>query len=273
MKDIVGLLVCSALVVLLVYVAPGYLKHHENHSDSYPAASETETLPSSASPQKQFSPPSQAPAPQEEKPIAWTPEERVRNPKAYCLAKQQELSSLAEKLETGYIQLSQACHHLETEERKSQLLSKRLEEFLEEAKQCYKQAESSGEWPTSVQNEVFTKERLQKKIVESHERLKSLRESSLQIRNKKTTLQQRRQTQFEKLKRIPALRQKMENVLVDLQQEKQLGDEQRLKAVLDGLESALDAMQSDVQSPSLENLTHLSEEEEQEQRIKDILSE
>ena len=267
MGRILVFLACFAIFVFTISFVSDYLSEN---GEQEKAKLQEKRATVSSQPLSPPSPPALPIPPVQKKVIEWTPEKRVKNPMGYCQSKLEELSSLSEMLEGDYIQLRQAYGKVEAEAVKHRQLEKRLVSFLEEAKVNYRQAEETGKWPVVVQGEKFSRERIQEKILESSERIQTLRESLSQTSNRLELLQRKQQQVFEGLKRIVALRRKTEDLISDLRLKKSIEHGDHVKAVLDELEDALSAMRQDAKMLDLKTLATPTDSVEQNEKVKGI---
>ena len=103
----------------------------------------------------------------------WTPENIQKDPEGYLFFAQGEIENTKNTLEAQLIEVAQR------RERASNLLVERAAEFdavsslLQELKDSYRQAETSGAWPVSVGDTAFTESDLRSRIIEAHARAKA----------------------------------------------------------------------------------------------------
>ena len=102
--------------------------------------------------------------------IEWTSENQARHPIEYCQAQLEKLAENADRLDVQAHKYAVAKNQAQRTISESESQLDGIAQFLEEAKQAYRDADASCRWPVTIRGFALSKEKAQEKIVAAAEK-------------------------------------------------------------------------------------------------------
>lgn len=184
----------------------------------------------------------------------WTPENQALHPVEYCQAQLEEVSKYARRLEVQahQVAVAQSAAKRKISEEKGRIGS--LGKFLEEVKSAYRIADATNKWPMTVNGYQISKEKAQKTIVETHQRLQTSQANATSQKNMLRKLENKFAQVVKEQKNLVVLREKIQATISDLQMKKLVDGEKGIGDALNAINDSMSALGEDASEPTLDDL-------------------
>ena len=185
----------------------------------------------------------------------WTAENQALHPVEYCQAQMEELSKVSQQLEVQAHKYAVAKSQVQRAIANAESQVGNFEKFLSEGKKAYREAESTGKWPASVNGYSMTQDKLREKLVEASRRIKPLIESAAKNKTLLKSLERKSNLVAARQREAVELKERLTITISDLKLKKIDEGSDGLKDTLNALNDSLVSLGGDLSDPSLDDLT------------------
>lgn len=203
----------------------------------------------------------------------WTAENQALHPIEYCQAQLDELDKSAARLEVLMHQISVRQSEVKRKMSDCGIESKSLTKFLDDAKKAYRQAESSNQWPVQIRGFLLAKEKAQEKIVEAAVKIRQNKVTLPQQQNLLNALEKKCERIAGEQRKLEQVRKRVQETICDLKTKKTIDGEKGVVEVLDAINDSLGSIGSDIDNPTLRDLSAPTEKETRELLFSEIMAE
>lgn len=184
----------------------------------------------------------------------WTPENQAKFPVEYCQAMLEEVAKDSKHYEvlTHKFLTAKAGVTRNIAENDAQIKS--FGSFLDMAKKAYREADASGVWPVSINGFDLPKEKLQEKIVDAANRIKSLQSGTTTQRANLVKLEKKIARIAEEQRKLVLTKESLQRTLDNLKLKKIVDSEDGIRDSVAAINDALDALGEGAGDVSLEDL-------------------
>lgn len=184
----------------------------------------------------------------------WTPENQALHPIEYCQAQLETLSEYADQLSVQAhkcaVAKNQALRGISDAEAEIACVA----QFLEDAKQAYREAESSGKWPVTIRGFALPREKAQEKIVAAAEKRPVLRGVVARNKGLLASLEKKMLRVNEEQKNVVKIKERIQLTLNDLNLKKVVDGDNGISDALNAINDSLGALGMNYDDPSVEEL-------------------
>lgn len=184
----------------------------------------------------------------------WTAENQALHPVEYCQAQMEELSRVSQQLEVQAHKYAVAKSQVQRAIANAESQVGNFEKFLNEGKKAYREAESTGKWPVSVNGYSMTQDKLREKLVEASRRIKPLIESATKNKTLLKSLERKSNLVATRQREAVELKERLTITISDLKLKKIDEGSDGLKDTLNALNDSLVSLGGDLSDPSLDDL-------------------
>ena len=191
----------------------------------------------------------------------WTPENQRLHPIEYCQAQLTELDNMSKKLDVALYKITLVLTKTERKKDDNEALTLNLQNFLDDAKKKYKDAEATNKWPMELNGFLLSKEKVQEKIIEANRKIQDIKTQLSTAHNQITFLKKKQTSLQNELKQIAVLKDKVQTTINDLNTQKVIEGENGIMNALDSLNDSFKALSVNANEPALEELMAPSQEQ------------
>ena len=184
----------------------------------------------------------------------WTAENQALHPIEYCQAQLEDLVRVSQQLEVQAHKYAVAKSQVQRSIANADSRVSNLEKFIAEGKKAYREAESAGKWPTSVNGYSMTQDKLKEKLVEASRRIKPLKDSAAQDKARLKSLEQKSELVSARQREAVELKERLTITISNLKLKKIDEGSAGLKDTLNALNDSLASLGGNLSDPSLDDL-------------------
>ena len=184
----------------------------------------------------------------------WTAENQALHPIEYCQAQLEDLARVSQQLEVQAHKYAVAKSQVQRSIANADSQVSNFEKFIAEGKTAYREAESTGKWPTSVNGYSMTQDKLKEKLVEASRRIKPLKDSAAKNKTLLKSLARKSELVAARQREAVELKERLTITIGDLKLKKIDEGSDGLKDTLNVLNDSLASLGGDLSDPSLDDL-------------------
>lgn len=184
----------------------------------------------------------------------WTSENQTLHPIEYCQAQLEKLSENARQLDVQAHKYAVARNQAQRTISESEAQLVDIAQFLEEAKQAYRESDASGRWPVTIRGFALSKEKAQEKIVAAAEKRPMLQTAIARNKSLITALEKKSARVIEEQKNIIKTRERIKLVLNDLNMKNVIDGDDSITDVLNAINDSLGALGTSYEDPSIDDM-------------------
>ena len=184
----------------------------------------------------------------------WTAENQALHPIEYCQAQLEDLAQVSQQLEVQAHKYAVAKSQVQRSIANADSQVSNFEKFIAEGKKAYREAESTGKWPTSVNGYSMTQDKLKEKLVEASRRIKPLKDSAAKNKTLLKSLERKSELVAARQREAVELKERLTITIGDLKLKKIDEGSDGLKDTLNALNDSLASLGGDLSDPSLDDL-------------------
>lgn len=184
----------------------------------------------------------------------WTPENQAKFPIEYCQAMLDEIAKDSQHYEVMMHKFLTAKSSVARSIAENDAQLKSYVSFLATAKTSYREADASGVWPVTINGFALSKEKLQEKIVDAANKIKSLELNTTTRKTNLTKLEKKVARITEEQRKLVLTKESLQRTLDNLQLKKVVDSDDGIKDSVAAINDALGALGDGAGEISLEDL-------------------
>lgn len=184
----------------------------------------------------------------------WTPENQAKFPVEYCQAMLEEIAKDAQHYEVLMHKFLTAKSGVTRNIAENDAQLKSYSAFLDLAKKSYREAETSGAWPVTLNGFALSKEKLQEKIVDAASKIKSLDSGTATLKTNLAKLEKKVARLSEEQRKLVQTKESLQRTLDNLQLKKVVDSDDGIRDSVAAINDALGALGDGAGDISLEDL-------------------
>ena len=184
----------------------------------------------------------------------WTPENQAKFPIEYCQAMLEEIDKDSQHYEVLMHKFLTAKSSVTRGISENDAQLKSYGAFLATAKKSYREADASGTWPVTINGFALTKEKLQEKIVDAANKIKSLELNTTTQKTNLTKLEKKVARITEEQRKLVLTKESLKRTLDNLQLKTVVDSDDGIKDSVAAINDALGALGDGAGDISLEDL-------------------
>lgn len=184
----------------------------------------------------------------------WTPENQAKFPIEYCQAMLEEVAKDSKRYEVLMHKFLTAKSGVTRNIAENDAQLKNYGTFLATAKKSYREADASGAWPVTVNGFALSKEKLQEKIVDAANKIKSLELRTATQKTNLTKLEKKVTRLTEEQRKLALTKESLQRTLDNLQLKKVVDSDDGIRDSVAAINDALGALGDGAEDVSLDDL-------------------
>ena len=184
----------------------------------------------------------------------WTPENQAKYPIEYCQAMLEEVAKDANRYEVLMHKFLSAKSSVTRSIAENDAQIKSYGSFLETAKKSYREADSSGGWPVTINGFPLSKEQLQEKIVDAANKVKTFQSRTATNKTNLLKLEKKIVRLSEEQRKLAMTKENLQKTLDNLQLKKIVDSEDGIRDSVAAINDALGALGDGASDVSLEDI-------------------
>lgn len=184
----------------------------------------------------------------------WTPENQAKFPIEYCQAMLEELAKDSQHYEVLMHKFLTAKSSVTRNIAENDAQLKSYGAFLATAKNSYREADASGAWPVTINGFALSKEKMQEKIVDAANKVKSLELNTTTQKTNLTKLEKKIARISEEQRKLAQTKESLRRTLDNLQLKKVVDSDDGIRDSVAAINDALGALGDGAGDISLEDL-------------------
>lgn len=184
----------------------------------------------------------------------WTPENQSKFPVEYCQAMLEEIAKDTQHYEVLMHKFLTAKSGVTRNIAENDAQLRSYGAFLATAKKSYREADASGAWPVTVNGFALSKEKLQEKIVDAANKIKSLELRTATQKTNLTKLEKKVARLTEEQRKLALTKESLQRTLDNLQLKKVVDSDDGIRDSVAAINDALGALDDGTGDISLDDL-------------------
>lgn len=184
----------------------------------------------------------------------WTPENQAKFPVEYCQAMLEEIAKDSQHYEVLMHKFLTAKSSVTRSISENDEQLKSYGAFLATAKKSYREADASGAWPVTINGFALTKEKLQEKIVDAANKIKSFESNTATQKTNLAKLEKKVARIAEEQRKLVLTKESLKRTLDNLQLKKVVDSDDGIRDSVAAINDALGALGDGAGDISLEDL-------------------
>lgn len=203
----------------------------------------------------------------------WTAENQRLHPAEYCAAMLEDLGKKNQQLEVAIHQVTININKFRRQQDENAAKIEKTQDFLNQAKAAYREADAANQWPMTVNGFSLTREKAQERIVEADSLIRNYRNDEAAASNQLAKLEARQKSFQEEQKKLVLLKDRLNETINNLRAEDVFNKENDIDDALNALNDSIKSLDGEYGDVSLDELIQPTATDQRQKQFEAIMQE